>query len=147
MSTAATHRGEIGQRPAEPALLGEYADHPRAAVGVGRGEVGGIRDGRQVALRGAAPLHLRDDADARRAQRRHHVPVGIAPAARRLISVKSTAASRAARSNPDALDDGIEDAASAYFPRGAPPLLYRGVSESDTLDSPAVTAARQDRPA
>ena len=67
------HGGEVGQRPAEPALLGEDADHPGAALGVGDGELGGIRDRGQLTLRRAAPLHLRDDPDPGGAQRGHHV--------------------------------------------------------------------------
>ena len=71
----------------------------------------------------------------RRAQRRRHVP-WRASAARRLISVKSTAASRAASRTPSTMES-----------RTLPPLPPRCSSSpyracrNDMLDSPAVTAA------
>ena len=60
------HGVEIGERPAEPALLGEHRDRGRSPVGVLRGERGRIGDLRERALARAGALHLGDDGDAPR---------------------------------------------------------------------------------
>ena len=55
---------EVGEAALEPAALGEDRDRGRAALLVEAGLVGGIRDGGEVAARGARALHLGDDLDA-----------------------------------------------------------------------------------
>ena len=67
----------------------------------------------QLALGRAAPLDLGDHADARRAQRRHRV-AGRGRARRAALDLGEVHRCFARRQvDPDALDDVIEDAASA----------------------------------
>ena len=58
------HGVQVGERPAEPALLGEHADDGGAAGLVVGGERGRVVDGRELALGRAAALDLGDDAHA-----------------------------------------------------------------------------------
>ena len=68
------HRAEVVEAAAEPALLGEHADRGGPAGGVLPRQGGRVGDLGEVALAGAAPLHLGDHAGAGRAQPRHRVP-------------------------------------------------------------------------
>jgi hypothetical protein len=124
------HGSEVGERSAEPALLGEHADHARPAFGIGRGEVGGVGDGRQVTLRRAAPLHLGDHADARGPERGHHVPRrrGRRGAPLDLREVDLRLAHR--EIGPDTVHDGIEDTRSAVRHGSCPPSPDRAGRES-----------------
>ena len=64
------HGGQVVQRAAEPALLGQHADTPRSAGLVVLGQLGRVGDLRERALRRRGPLHLGDDAHTRRPQHR-----------------------------------------------------------------------------
>ena len=55
-----THSHQVGQRPPEPAALGEHRDRRGAGELVGAGEVGRLTDGGQHPLAGAAALDLCD---------------------------------------------------------------------------------------
>ena len=146
------HGGEVGQRAAEPALLGEHADHARAAGGVGRGERGGVGDRRRASpLDGLRRLTSAITPMPGRAQRGHHVARRRGRrAARRLISAKSTAASRAARSarTPSRMESRTLPAVCS-IPRGHPlparPSACRPTSPM--LDRAAATAAARIGPA
>ena len=76
------HRGEVVEAAAEPALLGEHADHGGAPGLVVDREAGRVGDRGEGALAGAGPLHLGDHLDAaaglghRAAQRRDGVERG-----------------------------------------------------------------------
>ncbi len=68
------HRVQIGQRAAEPALLGEHADAGRTAGFVVGGERGRVVDACELALGRAAALDLGDHPDpVLAAQRRYPV--------------------------------------------------------------------------
>ena len=99
------HRGEVGQRAAEPALLGEHADDPRARLGVGAGELGRVGDRRQLALRRAAPLDLRDPRRCPGRAARPSRPAAAAPRTRALDLGEGDLGLAGREVGPDAVDD------------------------------------------
>src|SRR6185437_10911086 len=66
-------RGQVVKRPAEPALLGQHADHPGAAGLVVARERGRVVDVGHRAAGRTRPLDLRDDTDALGLERGHGV--------------------------------------------------------------------------
>jgi len=68
------NRGQVGQRTAEPPLLGQHADNLRAAGFVVRGQRGRIGDGGHLPARRAGPLHFGDHADTLGLKRGQGVP-------------------------------------------------------------------------
>ncbi len=73
MRDRCAHRVEVVEAAAEAALLGQHADGGRAPALVRRGQGSRVGDAREVALAGAAALHLGDHRGARAPERRQRV--------------------------------------------------------------------------
>ena len=124
-------RVQVGQAAAEPALLGEHADHPGAAGLVVGGQPGRVGDGRQRAFGRAGPLDLGDDRNVIAAQRGHHIEGRRHPAGAFLQLVQRYIPLPGFKVSADSIEDLVKHAHASAAPSGGIP------DSADRTDGPS----------
>ena len=109
-------RGQVLQAAAEPARLGQHADHARAAGLVVHGQRGRVGDRGQRALGRAGPLDLGDDGDVGALERGHDVARRRRPRRRLLQAVKRDIPLPRRQVGTHSLEDVVEHAHAVLLP-------------------------------